>query len=49
MELAPRISAAIKPGGWLALSGILASQVSCLFLQMPLDWRPQQTIIDTMP
>ncbi|KAK9865251.1 hypothetical protein WJX84_008208 [Apatococcus fuscideae] len=28
MELAPRISAAIKPGGWLALSGILASQAA---------------------
>ena len=28
VELAPLISAAVRPGGWLALSGILASQVS---------------------
>ena len=27
MELAPLISAAVRPGGWLAMSGILASQV----------------------
>lgn len=27
VELAPLISAAVRPGGWLAMSGILASQV----------------------